>query len=315
MTTLDEYQKNEIHKKWMSVQERWSNDTHGTSQCQKILRDWYPILLERAEADTSNVVLAFERECDEADEILWNIRFALLYNVRGEVQDENQGTLWWIQDHHAVNSKPDNWSHFSPMNEKWLNHATASYLEKPWLQNNFIDWAIINASLFNELVELSNGLRSGQLLGKFNWAYLFSEYKLEKQQWLSVGFVLLGFLVRWVIPPAAVIALSTFNYTSAAKAIGGLWAVYILLRFVGLFFGWGERRALRKKVKDYTNMSDGLIALWVFTNTNVINPTRLREMFVEIDKRGEGYAVPSVVYSLVDRAIERDAAVFTHFFK
>ena len=165
------------------------------------------------------------------------------------------------------------------------------------------------------MVELSNGLRSGQLLGKTNWAYIFSENKLEKQLLWGLGLALLGFLVRWIIPPAAAIALLVLKYETAAAFLGGSWAVYVLLRFVGLIVGWGKRRAQRTEVKNYTKMLDALISVWLFTNSNVINPTRLRELLVETDQRGVGFCVPSVVYSLVDRAIERDAAVFTHYFE
>ena len=312
---VSEEQESEIHDVWMSVQERWSNDQYMTSQCQKILSDWRPMLMKRAEDAAYDIAVAFEHECAVAEDVLSELRSALLCYVTGEVKEEKVGTLWWIQDDHAINTQPDDWTHFSPMNEKWLNRATASYLEKPWLQHNFVDWAIINASLFNQLVELSNGLRSGQLLGRLNWAYIFSGNKLVKQQLWTVGFALFGFLARWIIPPAAAIALLVLKYGTAAAILGGLWAVYVLLRFVGLIVGWGERSAERTEVRNYTEMFNALIAVWLITNSNVINPTRLRELLVETDQRGVGFSVPAVVYSLVDRAIERDAAVFTHFFK
>lgn len=318
---LSEEQEGAVHDVWKSVLEKWGDDHYGTNQCETILSDWRPMLLKRAKdaikdnLSTDDIAYAFEDECDKAGYVLCDVQTALLRHVTDEWRKDNNGTIWWVQSHHNINTQPDHWEHFSPVSESELNQATASYLEKPWLQHNFIDWAIISASLFNQVVELSNGLRSGQLLGKINWAYIFSENKLEKQMLWGVGLSLVGFLVRWIIPPAAAIALLVLNYETAAAFLGGSWAVYVLLRFVGLIVGWGKRRARRTEVKNYTEMMEALIVVWLFTNSNVINPTRLRELLVETDQRGVGFGVPSVVYSLVDRAIERDAAVFTHFFE
>lgn len=316
---LSDEQESAIQDVWRKIVERWGDD-YGQNQCRRILSDWRPILLKHAEvvwkdvygATDNDFVFEFERQCYSANKILEDIQFGLLSHVTSEWREENVGTLWYVQSHHNVNTRPDNWTHCSPVGASRLVQATASYLEKPWLQHNFIDWAIINASLFNEFVSLNDDLKSGLLLGKINWAYLIAGEVFEKQVLWEVGLALLGFLVRWIVPPAAVIALLILDYKKAAAILGGLWAIYVLLRFVGLIVGWGERRVQRTQVKKNTEMLDALIAVWLFTNSDVINPKRLREILVEADQRGVGFGVPAVVYSLVDRAIERDPAVFTH---
>ena len=309
-----------IQEIWTKVIEGCGDDRYGQNQCKKLLSDWHPILLKRAEdaaeksESDSNIEIFFERECSVAEELLSDIQNALMCYVTDERQEPNlnEGILWYVLSHENINTQPDYWRHVSPVKESELKRTTASYLEKPWLQHNFIDWAIINASLFNQVAELSDGLKSGQLLGKTNWGYLFAGNKLEKRLLWEGGLALFGFLIRWVIPPAVVIALQAINYEKTATTLAVMWAVYVFFRFVGLIAGWGERKALRVQAQKYLEMLDALIAVWLFTNSEVINPTRLRELLVETDQRGIGFVVPAVVYSLVDRAIERDPAVLAH---
>ena len=296
-----------------STLKEWGSE-RDWSQCRAILEDWFPRLRERT-AGESDIEDAFEREVGEAVEILRELRWALSYHVKetdgsGENSENDRGVLWQQPSHHDINTQPESWTHVTPVSKSALSRTVAEYLKNDWLQHNLIDWAVINASLFTEIADLGEGIKSGQLFGKMNWAYILAGNVLEKRILVEAGFSIARFVLRWVLPPLTIGAFVYFDYETPAKVVGGLWGVYLLYRLLTIPARWRASKARERGARAYEESLEGLMVAWLFTNSEVINPTRLKDLLKEADQKGKGSTVPAVVYSIVDRAIDRDPAVF-----
>ena len=58
--------------------------------------------------------------------------------------------------------------------------AAAEYLANPWLQDDQIDWILIDSLILAELSAYRESILSGQALGKINWEYIFISLSVSK---------------------------------------------------------------------------------------------------------------------------------------
>ena len=191
-----------------------------------------------------------------------------------------------------------------------LETALADYLKRPWLQHDAIDISAINALIIAEMAERFLDVKTGAALGKANWSFIFSGGNIFAETGLAFAGKIFGFLAAWVLVPALAIGLlvQVMKWERLSQLVFGLSMLCILIMIP---VRW---RARKFKEKIATTVADRLTAIvkaWHAARGHTINPSRLKELVLVAEERGAIF--PSVLHTIIDRAISRDAtALFRH---
>src|ERR687892_1560875 len=247
----------------------------------------------------------YETKLREAEEVLEDVTFALKANWN----DAPDGKFWFGFDACQLVERPECWNGASPISPHLLDAATARYLERPWLQVNRLDWYIINGFLSDEILRSMDAIKSGAATGQINLAYLLSGGKYFGTICWRVGLGLGKFVASWILLPAVAGFAYYLGYNNAAKWILMLFGILVTLRIILLPGRFVRRRAQRRKAAEWDDKLKRLMQIKQSCQANALNPTLLRERIAEAE-RGETLVSPAV-YSILDRAIARDTAVFT----
>jgi hypothetical protein len=285
----------------------------GGKDCKKILREWFPRLLERARKRKGAEVEIghYEDEIDDAWWILDGLREAFSGNINRTLYDAVQDSIWtWPGEKELLFPPNNKWrSNSSPSDREELASKVTAYIERPWLQSDLIDGAAINAFLFSALSSAMDLYRMGAF-GATDWSFVLGKVNPCAHPFLNYFFGLVLSLIifpvfRWIMFPAVAAALAYTQHATSAEVILGLWIGYFLLRLATL-----KRR--RRSKKDADRTASAMRAAWEHSCGEVINPRRLRELVIDAEEKG-AINYPSVLHTLIDRAISRDpTALHTH---
>lgn len=189
-----------------------------------------------------------------------------------------------------------------------LQMATAYYLARPWMQHNQIDWILLDALVYGELVACREYVLSGEAIGKVNWAYALAEGKLEKAIWMRLLMDLSIWAMRYVVPPVVIAALLLLGYQTPAIGAAGLYVVYLTGRFVFWPRRYRRKKNRRQELKRWQDRWTQMTVAYTLCEPPVISPTILRE---QISKPTEiGPLFSGAVFAVLDRIIARDRDVF-----
>ena len=292
------------------------------SQCQKILED----LLEKYDIDK---VTTNDSHADRAvfankvKDLLNKFQTALRNNEKkstdlfvsegdkerlARFEQTSKGRLWHYPEESSFNKKPYGWNEVTPIDRCSLEEAIAEYLDYSVFQHNLLEWCSLNALLFDETARTAEDVKSGIAFWQLNLAYAFADGDLLKTTWFTLGFRLLRFFARWVIPGAAIIGLVYFGYETPATYVGGAYAIFLVYRAIMIPFRWGTYTKRRKQRERYQALTEAMFHAWRYTNSPVFSPTRLNELVMIAEDLGARYS-PSI-HALLARAIQRDPSVF-----
>lgn len=162
-----------------------------------------------------------------------------------------------------------------------------------------------------EMAERFLDVKTGAALGKANWSFIFSGGNIFAETGLAFAGKIFGFLAAWVLVPALAIGLLVQGHEMGAIITIGIWAIYVVYRLIMIPVRW---RARKFKEKIATTVADRLTAMvkaWHAARGHTINPSRLKELVLVAEERGAIF--PSVLHTIIDRAISRDATtLFRH---
>jgi hypothetical protein len=236
--------------------------------------------------------------------ILDGLRWAFSRNVNRTLYDAVQDPIWsWPGKWELLYPPLKQWrGNSSPVDAEELANRLTTYIEYPWLQHNIIDGAAINAILFSALSSAMDLYRMGAF-GPTDWAFMLRKLGFDfRPFWYAFINVVLSWIVfpvlQWIMLPAVAAVLMYTQHDIAAEIVFGLWIAYLLLRLVTL-------RGRRHKRKDADRTTRAMRAAWEHSCGEVINPTRLRELLLDAEQKG-AINYPSVLHTLLDRAIQRD---------
>ena len=189
----------------------------------------------------------------------------------------------------------------SPVDSKRLADALTDYIQRVWLQHFVIDGAAINAFLFSALASSMDLYRLGAF-GPTDWSYALRSFGFRWHPfWNKIAGVSLSVIVfpflKWIMLPAIAAGLMSAGYVTAAGVTIGLWIIFMLYGLVTL-------RGRRRTRKEVSKTIGAMRAAWESSCGAVINPSRVRELLIEAERKGATY--PPVLHTLIDRAIERD---------
>jgi len=286
--------------KSQGVEERalqdFPNEEAGGWECQKVLRDWFPQLRERAGQDAE-----YRRAVWDAVEVLKELRLAFCADEDWE-KPQPRGRLWrWPSENAALTPPEPSW-----FSVEHLDSALSGYLKRPWLQHNAIDLSAMNALLFTELSAFAEQVRVGAIFGATNWSYLFSGGSVLKQLGLAIFGQITKFIAAWIMLPVVAITFMAYGQETSAFIAVGLWTVYVLYRLLTLPARLRLQKARRAAAEKAQDMLRTMMAAWAAARGRTINPSRLKELVREAEDRGVVYR--PVLHTLINRAMHRDPA-------
>lgn len=282
------------------------NEFGETSQYARLFKYLAPRIRESAEKDQLSGV-AFDDRLREAEQVIDDLAIALQANV----EEPALGAIWSPPglDQLQFGGEELNshgWRGASPVDTSLLEKATAAYLERPWMQLNYLDWCVLNGYIVDDLARLGGGIRSPEPAGRVDWSYLFSSGDVPKQIFWQTAFGVSKFLIRWLLMPFAIAAIYYLESREVGIWMAALYTVYLVVHLAFAPTGGSNRNALLKFL-DSRKRLDDLTRIYRNSSADVIHPSRLRDL---IDSAVAGGAVfKPAVYSILDRAIARDPNV------
>ncbi len=289
---------------WETFNERHTNDEYSSHSQYRIVFDHLiPKIRRSAEKDCLSAD-GYDLRLQEAEQIVDDIAFALSVRWR----EQKQGWIWFNPTVNNLNLRPDTWDDVSPVDTSRLDNVTARYLQRPWMQLNLLDWYILNGYVFDEAARLADAIKSGQAIGITNWAHIFSDGDIVKTIYWRAAFQIAKFLARWILVPAIIIAINYVGFHETAKWIAIPYGIYLIIHVTLFPRRYFRRKALTKELKEWQDSLECLVRIYQSSSSEVFSPSRLRDLTANSES---GHLVlRPAVYSILDRAIERDPSVF-----
>jgi len=252
----------------------------------------------------------------DAHSILWNIKATIKANPdRQSYQKLTDEQFEKLRERiHAVI-----WTHGDPQraltdgytSDKHLQfergdlwHQIAKYLERPWLQSPALEWLLVDAMIYHELVQFADAIKLEMPGG----GYFKAEGNLEKMNLIRIKWRLRVLAVKAAIflgTPAVAVWWAFKQGNADAAFVSG--AAYIALMIVWTI--WERVRRLVWKPKK--SQHETALELWgemsnvyKLLNPPIINPTLVKEALIKTKEKGAVW--DTAAYTLVERAIARD---------
>ncbi|WP_262265518.1 hypothetical protein [Microvirga yunnanensis] len=211
--------------------------------------------------------------------------------------------------------------HMPGIDKEVIRSRCAEYLDKPWLRHPVLDWIFADILVSTEIALFGEHIKQNVLpfprdgLG-MNSGYIRHQGNLEKMREANKTAMrdtaFLNFLFTWIVPPALIAAAFYFDWTITG---------FVLLGIYSLLVAWGLaaktvvgiKRMLGKEApKSASDIATDILwemcKVWDELEGPTVNPTMLREALLK--SRDKGAVWDTAVYSIVDRAISIDPAVW-----
>ena len=122
-------------------------------------------------------------------------------------------------------------------------------------------------------------------------------------------FQCLKLAARWAIVPVVIVLLYLWNLRSLIPWIAVPYAVYILYRLWTFPSRWRDGNRHERKREEFGKMGESFFHTYTTANSNAFSPTRLLDQLKATE--GNYSLLKPVTYSLLQRAIQRDSALFS----
>jgi hypothetical protein len=259
-------------------------------------RDWksnvLPLLRKRVQSD--NISAERYQQLMESSYELVNDLFQALHSNWCEPEEKEAPKVFWR--HWPVQLfRLNDATRGISVNRPGVLDVAATYLNRPELQSNRLDWVLLDSLVFSQLetgleeVALTRGGRGT------NWAYIIAQENATKYYALTVLFSIIGFALNHVAPLILAVYLFLHDHQIAAIVTIGvtvLWELYLLLT-------WPSRRKARRKVHEWVTRLEQLHRI---LGDSTISPRRLRQALDEATTAG--VVVDGAVFAIVDRLIQ-----------
>ena len=146
-----------------------------------------------------------------------------------------------------------------------------------------------------------DAIKTGEAIGVTNWAYLYSSGQ-------RAAFQISKFVARWILGPVTIVVVYYAGYQEIATWIGIPYGIYILIHIAFLPRRYLRRKARGNELKNLGDKLNGMMSVFQSSSVEIFNPSRLRDLIAKTES--EEMLFRPAVYSILDRAVERDAAVF-----
>lgn len=211
--------------------------------------------------------------------------------------------------------------HMPGIDKQHLLADVADYFEQPWLRHPLLDYILLDQLITRELAAFGEEIKEHMMpfprdtIG-LNRRYLDHDGNLDamkKIRWKEVGERLVMWLAWALLIPGAAVMLAAFLGADGVaefllKVWGGLLVAHFglrILRVVLRMFGLGRLVDPSQKA---TKVWGEMYKVWKELEGPVVNPTLVKEAMLKSKEHGAAW--DSAAYSIIDKVIATDAAVW-----
>jgi len=291
---------------FIDVEKRFRDENGDCLRIQSQYGQVYSSLIKKIKkyAKTENLdALQFEDNLNEAKQVFDDMAYSLKCFWKNPSHDK----FWEYPNISSDLDSPERWSGVSPVDPVLLDTATAEYLKRPWMQLNNIDLFILRGFIFNEVAHYADGIKSGAMEGRIDFAYLLSGGKLDKTLIYKLLFAGVKFTIQWILLPVLAAIFYYFGYETIT-----LWILIAYLVTAGIAILFIPKRYFQNRemrdTQNKLNINLGkLLNVHRMCSYNTFNPSQLRSQIADLEQHD--LHLPPPVYSILDRAIQRDPYV------
>ena len=207
-----------------------------------------------------------------------------------------------------------------PIDKRSLVSIVAKYLERPWMENGFLEWAFVDALVSEEtraFGEHIKGLdpKTGGFSFAATMAYMQAEGDIQKIYWRRLRNSLVSTAVKLAFAVVLPVAALWWEWTRGDQQWAAWGTIgYAALVVLSIARALGRRviRLLRPAKPSYTELLElyaEMARVYRQLEGPVINPSMLRDALHKSQEKGAVWDVS--VFSLIDRIVARDPSVWT----
>ncbi|CAN7341628.1 hypothetical protein [Bosea sp. LjRoot237] len=253
----------------------------------------------------------------------WNDRGDELTEEQIKARQSAKLTLWRRRDPLQGYREGFESEYQTNFDREMFDDTAARYLARPWMKTAHLDWVFVDASITRELSafgeEVKRQFMAGRrdMLGASHHRYFATKGNLaemSKPDWggrLQYLFWYVAFV--FAIPIGCILAAFYNDWTTTGLWLSGIYGVLLLIEFSTMAFNLARRgiraaRGLQTPGTKAQELFAAMYQVWRLLKGPVVNPSLVRAEMTKTAEAGAGW--DTVAYSIVDRVIARDAAVW-----
>jgi hypothetical protein len=237
-----------------------------------------------------------------------------------KIIDKARVTVWKRHDPKRSFAEGFESEHYTAFDQNDFHATVADYLQKPWLRHSLLDWIMVDMMVSRELSAFGEELKKSFMPGPRDDLFfgVHARYYKTNGNLLKMKIPDWESLVRkafWAIgvPVGAIYGAFHFGYDGLGASLLGFYGAAIAawvglktLRFV-VRIGYTLAGKTHPRAKPFV-LWDQMYQVWKLLEPPIVNATLVREMMVKT--RDQGAVWDSAVWSIIDRVIQHDPAVW-----
>ena len=274
----------------------------------------------------------FKDRLSDAYDVITSIRYATNedIHIRSRLSAEQQArrdkreyrwgehTIWYHGDLQLAFQKDYQSEYARKVEVDILQGEAVKYLLRPWMENQQLEWIIVDALTFATVTsfgeELKQHARGAGFLG-LNFAYFSTKGNITKMMWKRSQHRLTVQLAKAAIFFGMPIAVGWYFFNKGYQewmivggvAYGALLTIVLLYKILRRLFP-GEPKSQFDKYGDYLDLLGEMWVTYDLLQGTVVSPTLLRERL--LDAANKGAVWPGAIFSILDHVIQRNPAVW-----
>jgi hypothetical protein len=213
-----------------------------------------------------------------------------------------------VDPHLAISQKPDRWTEASPIDAVSLHEAAAQYLEEPWMQLNIIDWYIINGFIYDALLRTAASIITDKISASSDRESILPGTNIFNSVSDRPDRALITSIMSFILIPAVIFSLYYFGHETLAKWALLPYTIYMAIYLLSLPEKLSRLRKREQDSCDLFQKQNKFSHLYQFVSASTFNPSRIKEQMAENERCG--IRLDPMIHVVLDKAIQRDAAVF-----
>jgi hypothetical protein len=228
---------------------------------------------------------------------------------------EQAHTIWGHGDVQAALEEGYASDHARKVDVTALQAEARRYLLRPWMENELLEWIIVDALMFATLTASGEDLkmRSGPLnIWGVNKLYFSATGNVTRMFWKRIRADLEKFVVTVAIFVAAPLFAGLYSWrrghTDAVVLAGSTYAGLLVLYFAYTAFRSIVTRKRRAALETHSELLTSMWSAYQMMNGEVISPAAVRELLLDTARRGASW--PGAIFAVLDHAIRRNPALW-----
>ncbi len=321
--TLQKYLEKHLPKPSKDEANRWSFYSQFNEIAKQVGRRIAEYSKSRGENSDQ-----FEDRLQDAFDVLTSIRYATNEQARDSWLEDDESkermaerekakhTIWFHGDALFAFQQGYESEYARKVEVEPLQQEARKYLLRPWMENEQLEWIIVDALAFSTVTSFGEELKQYtpgpvSFLG-LNMGYFSAKGDVHKMLWKQIEYGLIKFVVKVATFLGAPIALGWYFFNRgreggvliAGTIYAALLMLYVVYRALRRMFGKKSETIVEK----YQDVLNDMFLTYDMLKGEVISPTAVRAQLLDTARRGAVW--PGAMFSILDHAIRRNPAVW-----